>query len=237
MSNTRYVSVTFQSGIKQNVPSQLLPVPLLTKANNLVVNKEGQLISRPNFEKLEGVELPSGAGKPLKLFTYNTQLYCITETNILTFNRVESRWYDFVGNVYDILEAGRRHNLSLNTTHVTQKETDIQNLAFANWSDDRLYFFYTYASIEQNPGRFYYKAFSIKDNRVIGVEHSFNHGGVITGMYALNAGVDGFWLGISRPNEIVFEKVASLWSNGGINIDDSKRVHFRADNVQKVHNV
>ena len=129
------------------------------------------------------------------------------------------RWEDFAGNTQDILRRGRHTNLSLKTTHITQKEKDIQNLAFTNWTDDILLFFYTYDS---SPiGEIYYKVFSISDNRVLGSEKRITGEGddeddliyrrqPITGMYALNAETDGVFLAIAYPDRVNIHKITDL---------------------------
>ena len=95
MAQSRYVSVSFNSGIKQDIPASLLPAPFLTKASNLVVKETGRLESAPQFKQLSGAQIPSNAGKPLKLFTRNDTLFCITDKHILIYNKANNAWIDF----------------------------------------------------------------------------------------------------------------------------------------------
>ena len=87
MARTRFVSVAFQQGIKQNVPKTLLPVPLLTEAKNLIVEKEGRLQSRPNMKKLSKAGTPINGGTPIKLFSDEDQLFLVTDKNFLNYVR------------------------------------------------------------------------------------------------------------------------------------------------------
>ena len=108
----KYVSISFQSGIKQQVPKTLLPLPLLTEASNLIVKDTGRLESRQAFTQLSGAQLPADAGKPLKLFTYNDQLFCITDKNILSYQKSTNTWTDFITR-FSNLAIGRRRNMEL----------------------------------------------------------------------------------------------------------------------------
>ena len=52
-------------------------------------------------------------------------------------------------------------------------------------------------------------------------------------MYALNAGDDGFWLGVLLPNKLVVEKIVELYDDYGIRQDESKRFELAIPNIER----
>lgn len=207
----RFVSISFQSGIKQEVPSTLLPAPLLTKASNLIIKDTGRLESRPTFKQLSGAKLPAGSGRPLKLFVRNNQLFCITDKNILSYQESDNRWEDFVSRLSD-LSIGSRRNMSLNTFPITQKETDIKTLAFSHVGS-YMVFFYTYDNPSDPVGTVYYKIWSLADQRVVGDEQSFpdiEGSQRVTGLFAQSDGRTMF-LGVADATNVRVFEVLSLF--------------------------
>ena len=168
----------------------------------LSLKMRGRLESRPNFQQLSGAQLPSNAGKPLSLFTRNNQLYAITDRNILSYISSQRRWEDFYSQFGD-LRRGRRRNMEIKTHQITQKEKDIQHLAFAKWANDYLVFFYIYENQAFSAGTIFYKVWSIPDQRVVGGEQRISNvvTTAVTGLYALNVG-NQLWLGISTAENI-----------------------------------
>ena len=215
----RYVSVSFMQGIKQNVPKTLLPLPLLTQASNLVVTDQGRLQSRLNFEQLSGAQLPPNTGTPLKLFVRDNQLFCVTTTHVLSYNKASQSWNDFTTSL-DIGQPSRR-NMDLSTFQITQKETDIKHIAFAQFGQN-LVFFYTYTSPSSSTGSIFYKIWSIPNQRVIGGERVYTIlNEDITGMQALNIG-NALWLAVLYAsdirvmnfNPVTGRPIGSIWSPG-----------------------
>ena len=130
------------------MPPTLLPLPLLTQASNVIIKETGRLESRPDFRQLSGLKLPEDAGKPLKLFTYNDALFAITDKNILLWEASSNRWIDFVARLSE-LRRGRFRNMGLKAHRITQKEQDIQNLAFAQFGQNLVFFTLTKAMLPQ----------------------------------------------------------------------------------------
>ena len=200
MAKNQEISISFSGGIQQSVPKTLLPLPLLTKARNLIIKDSGRLENRLEFKQLSGLKLPDGSGTPLKLFTYNDALYAITDKNILLWEASSNRWVDFVARLSE-LRRGRFRNMGLKAHRVTQKEQDVQNLAFAQFGQS-LVFFYTYKS-NAPVGTIFYKIWSIPDQRVVGGERQFRiDSSAVTGLFALSEGTNKLWLGVSYANNI-----------------------------------
>ena len=188
MGQTKFVSISFQSGIKQQIPPTLLPPNLLTEASNLIIKETGRLENRADFRQLSGLKLPDNAGKPLKLFTYNDALFAITDKNILLWEESTNSWRDFVTKFRGI-SGGRFRNMNIRAFPITQKESDVQTLAFARFGD-AFVFFYTYKSVLAPQKTFYYKIWNISEQRVeAGGERQFSVEDIgenaITGMFAL----------------------------------------------------
>ena len=215
MAKNRYVSISFSQGIKQQVPPTLLPLPLLTQASNLVIKDTGRLESRADFRELSGLKLPAEAGRPLKLFTYKGALFAVTDKNILLWEASTNSWRDFVTR-FRGLSGGRFRNMGITAHPITQKESDIQNLAFARFGDSFV-FFYTYRSILAPQKTFYYKVWNVSERRVTsGGERQFSIEEIgdnpITGIFALqnNENPKELWVGASWADNVTIFKFNPL---------------------------
>ena len=199
MPKNRYLSISLSQGIRQDVPRTLLPLPFLTRAVNLITRDQGRLENRPTFKQI--TQLPEGSGTPLKLFKYNNALFCFTDRYILVYEKSLNLWKDFSTNQPPPFRLGERRNVFSEVFPITQKERDIENLAFASFSN-YLVFFYTYNPSPALPGTIFYTLYSTVDGRIIDIESQVRLENTNpTGVYALTVG-DELWLGVSYADKI-----------------------------------
>ena len=210
MPRNNYISISLSQGVRQDVPSTLLPLPFLTRAENLITRNQGRLESRPTFKKI--TQLPANSGTPLKIFTYpacNDALYCITDRYILIYNKANNQWVDAISHEIPPTGLGEIRNISSDICPIIQKERDITNLGFSKFGDN-LIFFYTYNPTPFTPGTIFYTQFGLTEKRVTYPERTFTlDNSDPTGMFALNVDSD-LWLGISYENSIRIVKINNL---------------------------
>ena len=146
-----YLSIPFSGKLTQAVPEDVLPLPLLSKVENLRYVKDGALTSRESLKRLSG-GLPDG-DTPIKLFNYSDQLTAIGRRGVYSWDKEQRLWK----------VIALKDHTSTEVFPITQKEQDLKTIAFVV-KNLNAYLFYWYN------GQVKFKRFNLTNNRVMEVE-------------------------------------------------------------------